>query len=288
MLIAKKIIDLQNFLKNKRAHHSLGFVPTMGDLHEGHLSLVKRSKKENIFTAVSIFVNPKQFDCKEDFKKYKRNESKDIEKLRKENVDLVFLPSAQEIYPKGFQTSVEVGGLTKNLCGTFRPGHFKGVAAIVLKLFNLVQPDKAYFGLKDVQQVKVVEQMVKDLNLPIHVIPCPIVREQNGLALSSRNSRLSSEEYFRATKIFFSLRVCADLLKSRRNLSLKFVREYFRNHLELQGRDKVEYFEAVDPETLVFLKKLKPPILFAAAVWIGKTRLIDNVLVLKPHHVYGG
>ena len=203
-------------------------------------------------------------------------------------MDLVFLPSVEEIYPKGFQTSVELGSLTKNLCGAFRPGHFQGVATIVLKLFNLVQPDKAYFGLKDFQQVKVVEQMGKDLNLPIHVIPCPIVRDQNGLALSSRNSRLSFKENLRATKISFSLRRCADLVRSRKNLSLKFVRDYFKNHLELQGKDKVEYFEAVDPETLVSLKKLTPPILFAAAVWIGKTRLIDNVLILKAHHIYSG
>lgn len=282
MFIARKIIDLQNFLKNKRALHSLGFVPTMGDLHEGHLSLVRRSKKENIFTVVSIFVNPKQFDRKEDFEKYKRNERKDIEMLKKENVDLVFLPSAKEVYPKGFQTSVEVKILTKNLCGAFRPGHFHGVAAIVLKLFNLVQPNKAYFGLKDVQQVKLVEQMVKDLNLPVKIVPCPIVRDQNGLALSSRNSRLSSEEILRAAKIFSSLRFCAFLVKSRKNLSLKFVKNYFKKHLNLMGRDKIEYFEAVNPKTLVSLKEMKLPILFAVAVWIGKTRLIDNFLVLNP------
>lgn len=280
MLIARTIHDLRKALARYRGR-KIGFVPTMGDLHEGHLSLIRRSRKENEVTALSIFVNPAQFDRKEDFAKYRRNEKSDLEKAMKEKVDLVFLPAARQLYPAHYQTWVSVAELSEPLCGRYRPGHFKGVATIVLKLCNLIQPAAAYFGMKDYQQFRVIGQMARDLHLPVRIVPCPIVREANGLALSSRNSRLSPAEKTRAGRISSALQGVADLLKSGQKLAQTNCVQAFRKNLRPGKNDKIEYLGLADPVTLKPLKRLRPPVLIAAAVWIGRTRLIDNCVLFQ-------
>lgn len=281
MLVVRKIKTLQHLLKTRCHNKSIGLVPTMGDLHEGHLSLIRRSIKENDRTIVSIFVNPIQFNQRKDYELYHRDEKNDLKKAKKEGVDLVFIPSVEELYPKDFQTFVTVAKMSKGLCGRSRPGHFKGVATVVLKLFHSVRPTRAYFGLKDFQQCRLIEQMVKDLNLPVKIVPCPIVREWDGLALSSRNRRLSPEQRQRATTIFSALQSVADLIKSKRSVSSNFLFRHFARHLRIKKEDRIEYMETVHPDTLEPLKKPKPPALLATAIWIGKTRLIDNLLVEK-------
>ena len=258
---------------------SLGFVPTMGDLHEGHLSLIRRSKKENRFTAVSIFVNPAQFNDQKDFLRYRRNRKRDLALLKKEKVDRIFMPSVREIYPEGFQMWVEPGDLARGLCGRHRPGHFRGVATVVAKLFNLVRPTCAYFGMKDFQQLKIIQRMVKDMNFQIEIVPCPTVREKDGLALSSRNARLSPAERERAARLPLALCSIRDSIISGESVTIELLRTQFKKMLKGGRGDKVEYLDIVDPETLAPKKHLRPPLLIAAAVWIGKTRLIDNILV---------
>lgn len=286
MTVVRKIKDLRRWIEAaRRQNKSIGFVPTMGDLHEGHLSLVRRSRNDNDVTAVSIFVNPGQFDRREDFEKYRRSEREDCEKIGQEGADLAFIPSADELYPEGFQTFVEVENLSRPLCGARRPGHFRGVATVVAKLLNLFQPDRAYFGLKDYQQCQLVRQMVRDLNLPVDIVPCPTVRDGDGLALSSRNRRLTPAERARAPGLHRALLAAAALVKNG-GPKLASLRKTFRQNLKLQKSDRVEYLEAADPETLRPLKKIRPPVLIAAAVWFGKTRLIDSVLVSKQRNAY--
>ena len=252
----------------------LGFVPTMGDLHEGHLSLIRRSKRENRRTAVSLFVNPAQFNDKKDFLRYPRDRRRDLALLKKEKVDWIYAPSAKEMYPQGFQTWIEPGDLARGLCGRHRPGHFRGVATVVAKLLNIVRPDRAYFGMKDHQQLKIIERMVKDLDIPVKIVPCPTVREKDGLALSSRNRRLSLSERARAARLPKVLRdVKAAILAGKKPGLDRFKKM-------LKG-DRVEYLEIVDPETLAPKRSARPPCLIAAAVWVGKTRLIDNILVSR-------
>ncbi len=275
MIVTRKIAELKKQLQ--KIKFSLGFVPTMGDLHAGHLSLVRRSKKENNFTAVSIFVNPAQFNNKKDFEKYARNEERDLNLLKKEKVDLVFLPTDKELYPEGFQTWVTVENLSSGLCGEFRPGHFRGVATVVLKLFQCVQPTSAYFGLKDYQQYKILERMARDLNIPVRLVPCPTVREADGLAMSSRNSRLSVEERKRAARIPLALKECVQAIKFRKNLSESRLKNIFLKKLNVFPRDKVDYLQWVHPQTLKPLEKINPPAMLVCAVWIGETRLIDNL-----------
>ncbi|MBI2916265.1 MAG: pantoate--beta-alanine ligase [Elusimicrobia bacterium] len=279
MRIFYSIPETRAFLKRMGRNKQIGFVPTMGDLHAGHLSLIRRSKKENDCTVVSIFVNPLQFNQKKDYQSYHRDTRADLSALRKEGVDMVFLPSDQELYPDRFQTTVNVEGLTQGLCGAFRPGHFRGVATVVLKLFQIVQPARAYFGQKDYQQLKVIEKMVHDLNLPIEIVACPTVREKDGLALSSRNRRLSISEHKRASSIYATLRSVALFAQSHPASAVTSLRQLFYKGLDLSEEDRVEYFEVVHPDTLTTLKKIQTPFLLAAAVWIGKTRLIDNLLV---------
>ena len=279
MIVARKISELNKFLKRRVQGETVGFVPTMGDLHEGHLSLFRRSKRENDWTAASIFVNPAQFNQREDFLKYHRNEKEDLKKARREGVDIVFLPSEKEFYPEGFQTWVIVDDLSQELCGPFRPGHFKGVATVVAKLLNLVQPTRAYFGLKDYQQFKIIERLVRDLNLPVQVVPCPTIREKDGLALSSRNRRLSPAERERAGRIYPALKTAAGEIKSRKNAGPRGLARIFSKRLRLEKRDRLEYFKVVHPQTLLPLKTVRSPALLAAAVWIGKTRLIDNLIM---------
>lgn len=280
MVTVRNIGDLKKRLSQQMGR-SVGFVPTMGDLHEGHLSLIRRSKSENDFTVLSIFVNPIQFNQKEDFKKYHRDEKTDLELAEKESVDLNFLPQAEELVPPSFQSFVEVDRLSGPLCGAFRPGHFRGVATIVLKLFNLVQPTRAYFGLKDYQQCRVIEQMIKDLHLPVQMVLCPTVRDKDGLALSSRNRRLSAGERSRACAIFSALQSTAKAISYSICLSVPEIKNHFVKNLHLAPQDKIEYFEIVHPKTLLPLEKIENSVLLAAAVWIGRTRLIDHIVAEK-------
>lgn len=275
----RKADQFQNYLRQFVQKKSIGFVPTMGDMHAGHLSLIHRSKRENDVTVVSVFVNPAQFDRKEDYAKYHRSLKTDLAKMKKEKVDLVLAPSAYELYPENFQTWVNVENLSKPLCGAFRPGHFRGVTTIVLKLLNLVQPHRVYMGMKDFQQYKLIERMVQDLNLPIQVVPCPIVREGDGLAMSSRNRRLSIKERTRAAQIFRALQSVGDLIKSQNKVARSQIFNHFKKNLALAPADKLEYFEIVHPDTLLSAKNNRLPLLIATAVWIGKTRLIDNMLL---------
>ena len=281
MKILKTNQKILNWTKNRNANKTIGFVPTMGDLHQGHLSLIQRSKKENDLTVVSIFINPKQFDKKEDFLKYYKNNATDITQLKKIQADILFIPYEKNLYPPHFQTRVEVAALSQPLCGSFRKDHFHGVATIVLKLFNLVQPHHVYFGLKDFQQFRLIEQMVKDLNLNIKIIPCPIVREKDGLALSSRNRRLSNSERNRASSIYRALTFCANQIKLKKNISISDLNKHFSENLNLKNSDKMEYFNCVDPVHLSNLNTAQSPCLLACAVWIGNTRLIDNIWIKK-------
>ena len=263
--------------KLRREGRTLGFVPTMGALHEGHLSLVRQARKENKVVAVSIFVNPLQFGPKEDFRRYPRNLKKDSALLAKEGVDYVFAPSPASLYPADSQTYVEVGELARGLCGKFRPGHFRGVATVVAKLFHLARPHRAYFGAKDYQQARVIKQMASDLNFNIQIRVLPIVRDRDGLALSSRNAFLSADERREALSISHSLAWAKkEMGRGRRNL--KKIRARIFRRLR-QNLDSVDYVEFVQPEDLKPVKSIKSELVIAVAGWVGKTRLIDNVII---------
>ncbi len=269
--------DLKSFLKEVRKEgKSVGFVPTMGYLHEGHLSLVRCAKRENDLVVVSIFVNPTQFGKNEDFDRYPRDLERDLSLLEKEGADAVFAPSVEEIYPPNFSTFVEETDLSRRWEGEFRPGHFKGVCTVVAKLLNLVKPDRAYFGEKDYQQLKVVQRMVRDLDMDVEIKGCPIVREADGLAMSSRNVYLSPEEREQATAIYKSFQLAQRLIKE----GLKDPRELERKLTEfLKGFpliEKIDYVAVVDPETLEPAKELKGGERILVAVRMPSARLIDN------------
>lgn len=254
----------------------IGFVPTMGYLHEGHLSLVRESKKRADLTVVSIFVNPAQFGPNEDFKKYPRDLEKDSAYLEKGGVDCLFYPDAAEIYPPGFRTYVEVRGLQDRLCGKSRPGHFQGVATVVLKLFEIVGPDIAFFGAKDAQQVLIIEKMVADLDLDVEVVTCPLVREPDGLALSSRNAYLSPEERKAALVLSISLRWAERAVAAGERDAAKVIGG-IRSAIEAEPLTRIDYVEAVDPVNLEPLAEIRGDVLIALAVFVGSTRLIDNI-----------
>ncbi len=256
----------------------VGLVPTMGFLHEGHISLVRCAKGENENVVVSIYVNPTQFAPSEDFKAYPRNTERDLALLENEGVDLVWSPSDQDMYPAGFQTWVELERLTKFLEGSYRPEHFRGVATVVSKLFNAVQPQRAYFGQKDAQQAIVISRMTQDLNFPVEVIVCPIIREADGLALSSRNSYLNSEERRAATVLYRALSGAKEAFESGIIDSEK-LHTRMREVLDHEPLAEVEYVSVADLETL---DELDGPVtrgLLSMAVRFGITRLIDNVIV---------
>mgnify|MGYP001772794945 CR=1 FL=1 len=264
----------------KKRGESIGFVPTMGYLHEGHLSLVRLARKRADRVIVSIFVNPLQFGPSEDYHIYPRDLERDLHLLEKEKVDVVFVPDEKEMYPPDYQTYVEVTRLTQGLCGAFRPGHFKGVTTVVLKLFNIVKPDFAVFGEKDYQQLKVIQQMVKDLNLDVEIVSHPIVREESGLAMSSRNTYLSEEERHSAVALYHSLKLAERIILDGEK-DVERVKNLIRDYLEKFPHNKVQYVEIVDPETLERVSEIKGPVLIALSVFVGKTRLIDNRLI-KP------
>jgi len=257
----------------------IGFVPTMGALHKGHLSLIKRAREDCDFTVVSIFVNPTQFGPEEDFKRYPRNLSEDLRLCEEEGVDVVFAPLKESMYPDGFSTWVEVKGvLTETLEGTFRPGHFKGVTTVLTKLFNIVLPDYSYFGEKDYQQAMVVKKMVQELNIDTEIILLPTVREEDGLACSSRNSYLSPEERKKAAVLYNSLlKVKQEVERGEEDPSI--ITSLIRHLIEKEGSFKIDYVAVVNPDTLEPVDRIRGKTLITIAAWIGKTRLIDNILI---------
>jgi pantoate--beta-alanine ligase len=255
----------------------VGFVPTMGYLHEGHLSLVRQAKEENRSVVVSIFVNPTQFGPREDFKHYPRDTKRDLAMLQPVT-DAVFMPSSEEMYPAGFDSWVEIGSITQRLEGTSRPTHFRGVATIVAKLFNIVQPTKAYFGQKDAQQVAVIKKMAAELNMNLEVIALPTVRESDGLAMSSRNTYLSPEQRQAATVLYKSLTLAQELwTRGERNAGV--IRQEMAYLIQKEPLANIDYISIADNETLEELHKIKNPALVSLAVKFGKTRLIDNIVL---------
>lgn len=270
---------LQDVLaREKRRGRSIGFVPTMGALHEGHLTLVRISKQENDITVASIFVNPAQFSEAGDFEKYPRDTEADITKLERAGVETLFMPDAAHMYPPGSSTTVEVAGVSDRLCGAFRPGHFKGVATVVAKLMNIVNPTRAYFGRKDFQQCLVVKRLVADLNMGIEVVTIPTIREHDGLAMSSRNLRLNPAERLAAVVLFRALEQGEKLIKSGGS-DIASVNALMLGIIKSEPLVKaIDYIGAYDPATLEDLSEAKREVLLAGAVRIGDIRLIDNML----------
>ena len=259
----------------RREGLSIGFVPTMGYLHEGHQSLIQRAVEENDRVVVSIFVNPMQFGPNEDLESYPRDLEKDSLLCEETGAALIFNPQPEEMYTGDFCSFVDMTGLTKGLCGKSRPIHFRGVCTVVNKLFNIVQPDRAYFGQKDAQQLAVIKQMVKDLNMNLEIIGCPIIREEDGLAKSSRNTYLSNEERAAARILSQSLEEGRAKLDGGET-SVQVIREVIRECIEKEPLAKIDYVEIVDAKSLEPVEKVEKTILLAIAVYIGKTRLIDN------------
>ncbi len=253
-----------------------GFVPTMGYLHEGHLSLVRRARAENDRVAVSIFVNPTQFGPHEDYARYPRDLERDLRLLEPLGVDLVFIPSVEEMYPPGFQTWVIVEEVSRPLEGASRPGHFRGVATVVAKLFNILQPDRAYFGQKDAQQTVVIRRMVQ--NIPVEIVICPTVREPDGLAMSSRNTYLNPEERRAATVLFRALQA-AKVRYEAGERDAERLREAMREVIRAEPLARIDYVSVAHPETLQELERVEGPALLSLAVYIGTTRLIDNLML---------
>jgi pantoate--beta-alanine ligase len=279
MRVIERINDLKAVVRSKkREGKTIGFVPTMGYLHEGHISLVNMSVSENDFTIMSIFVNPTQFGPKEDYAKYPRSMEKDTVMAENAGVDVVFSPAALEMYPDGYNTYVNVEEITDTLCGESRPGHFKGVATVVTKLFNIVEPDKAYFGQKDAQQAVVIKRMVKDLNMNVEIITCPIVREKDGLAMSSRNTYLNAEERKSAVILSKSLFEAEALIKNGERSSEKIIKHIFKMISSEKPAD-IDYIKIVDAMSLKDVSSIDKKVLIALAVKFGNTRLIDNVEV---------
>jgi len=284
--VIRTIAELREEIRAYRRNHpdgTVGFVPTMGYLHEGHASLIRRSAQENGLTVLSIFVNPLQFGPNEDYERYPRDEARDLAAAEAAGADLVFMPPVTEMYPEKPKTTVRITELTESLCGASRPGHFDGVGTVVCKLFNIVQPDRAYFGLKDAQQVAVVAQMTADLNIPVEIVPCPIVREADGLAMSSRNVYLSPEERRQALVLSETLARVPGWVEEGMNAAELNMR--IRGRIRTQPLADIDYVETV---TYPDLKALPPdmpvresgkPVLVALAVRFGSTRLIDNVLL---------
>jgi len=270
-------------LQRKR-NLTIGFVPTMGALHEGHLSLIRRARRENDSVAVSIFVNPAQFGPHEDFKKYPRNLFRDASLCRAERVDVLFVPSAASVYPAGYKTYVTVEGFSEVLCGRSRPGHFRGVATVVNKLFNVISPDRAYFGQKDAQQAAIIKKMVRDLNMPVTVKVLATVREPDGLALSSRNAYLNAGERADALVLWQALCLARRMAKRGVRDTAQIIRE-MKRIISQKSNSRIDYVEVVDASTFLPLREIRRGALAVLAVWIGKTRLIDN-MVLRPGGEY--
>ncbi len=261
----------------KRREKQIGFVPTMGYLHEGHLALVRRAKRENEVVVVSIFVNPAQFGPHEDLKQYPRDLARDLKMLAHEKINFVFAPSVSAVYPKSFNEYLKAGPLANTLCGVLRPGHFDGVVTVVKRLFDMVMPDRAYFGQKDYQQTLIIQNMIKRLHLEVRMRICPIVREKDRLARSSRNIYLNEQERVRARALFASLQFSKMLIQT--GIRDPRVIENKIHHLLSAYADKIDYVKVVNAASLKEIKRLRGRILIALACFIGKTRLIDNLLI---------
>jgi pantoate--beta-alanine ligase len=276
MKIINTVRQMQDL--RKTLPEPVGLVPTMGYLHAGHISLVRQAKKDNASVVVSVFVNPTQFGPGEDFEKYPRDMEGDTEMLEEEGVDVLFAPEADDMYPSDYNSRVEVTGITQKLEGNCRPGHFRGVTTVVNKLFNIVNPGKAYFGQKDAQQAVVINKMVKDLNMNVDVVACPTIREEDGLAMSSRNVYLSYEDRQAATVLYRSLMLAKDLYdQGERNAET--IRKEMVRLIKTEELAKIDYVSVADPVTLDELVEITGKALVSMAVKFGKTRLIDNVVL---------
>ena len=276
MIISGSVQETRKVIGNwKKRGFSVGLVPTMGYLHPGHISLIERARKENDMVVVSIFVNPIQFGPNEDLDKYPRDMAHDREVCEKAGAELIFAPEPSEMYPSENLVFVDIKELGNGLCGAKRPGHFRGVCTVVSKLFNIVLPDRAYFGEKDVQQLAIIRRMVKDLNFGTEIVSCPIVREPDGLAMSSRNLYLSPEERKAALSLSRSLSAAKELMRKGEKDAVK-IREAIVAGISAEPLVKIDYAEIVDSADLSPVEKIEKPVLAAAAVYFGKTRLIDN------------
>jgi len=271
----------------RRQGKTVGFVPTMGALHEGHMSLIHAARKACDIVIVSIFVNPTQFGPAEDYTTYPRTLKADAALCRRAGVDFLFCPAVKEMYPSGFQTFIQVEKLSQGLCGPFRPGHFRGVTTVVLKLFQILQPHQAFFGQKDYQQSRIIRQMVQDLALPIRVIILPTMREADGLAMSSRNAHLSREERRAASVLYQALKLAKERIRQGKNSS-EMVRKNILDLLHQEPLVRLEYLEIVNSEDFKETKEIAGHILIAIAAWVGKTRLIDNIRInIRPKNANG-
>ena len=270
------IETIRAHVNDRRSHGAIGFVPTMGALHAGHASLIQRARRECGTVVVSIFVNPLQFDRAEDLDRYPRSLDADLALCREHGVDFVFAPSVTEMYPRPMAMAIDVGTLADHLCGRYRPGHFEGVASVVLKLFGIVQPDRAYFGEKDAQQLAVVRRLVTDFNVPVTIVPVPTVREPDGLALSSRNVRLSADERLLAPSLYKALQRAASRVEQGAVNAAEIERDAAAL-IPADERLRLEYLQLVDPDLFQPVTTVAGPVIAAAALWVGQTRLIDNV-----------
>lgn len=281
MRLVQTVAEMKSIVRElHKQNKSIGFVPTMGYLHEGHLSLVRRARAENDVVIVSIFVNPTQFGPNEDFDRYPRDLERDLRLLEPLGVNYVFHPSVEEMYPSNYSVYVEEVSLSRYLCGASRPGHFRGVCTVVTKLFNIVKPTKAYFGQKDAQQFRILKRMVENLNMDVEMIELPIVRESDGLAMSSRNVYLSPEERKEATRLYKALKRAEELIeKGEREVPvIKAEMMKVLNHPLL----KIDYVEIVNEATLEPIERIDGKVLIALAVFVGKARLIDNTIIEVP------
>ena len=278
MNIIKSIAQLRKILDNEhKKGNTIGFVPTMGYFHEGHLSLMRRARKETDVVVVSIFVNPIQFGPREDYRRYPRNMRRDTALARQEKVDYIFYPSVKTMYQSPYHTFVNVEKITDILCGLCRPGHFKGVTTVVCKLFHIVQPDIAYFGQKDYQQYVVIKRMVDELHMPVKIKMCPIIREYDGLAMSSRNVYLTPEERERALTLYKSLCMARRLVRAGERNPQKVITE-MKKLLE-KNVNRIDYIAILNPEGFESVERLKGKLFIGVAAYVGRTRLIDNTII---------
>lgn len=279
MKVVSTIKEVRELVKEwKRSGESVGFVPTMGYLHEGHGSLITKARENNDKVVVSIFVNPMQFGPSEDLESYPRDLEKDSKFCESLGADLIFHPEPEEMYHDDFSSYVDMSVLTEELCGLSRPVHFRGVCTVVSKLFNIVQPDNAYFGEKDAQQLAIIKHMVQDLNMDVNVVGCPIVREEDGLAKSSRNTYLSTEERQAALILSKTIELAKKLIAEGEK-DADVVVAKMKANIETEPMAKIDYVKAVNGLTMQQQKEIKAPMLIAMAVYIGKTRLIDNTII---------
>ncbi|MHC4453178.1 MAG: pantoate--beta-alanine ligase [Planctomycetota bacterium] len=279
MEVIKKLSEMQTRVSSiKEKNETIGFVPTMGALHEGHISLMRNARAENNKLIISIFVNPTQFDSRDDFKSYPRRLDKDIEISESEKVDIVFAPNAEELYDEKFCTYVLQTKLTEPLCGKFRPGHFKGVITVITKLFNIVKPDRAYLGQKDYQQNIIIKRLVRDLNMTIDIKILPTARDKDGLAFSSRNKHLNPQEHSNALCIYNALLKAKTMYSSRVKDANKIIEE-MTSIIKSEKSTKIDYVSIVNPNTLEDVSRINGKAVAAVAVRVGDTRLIDNIIL---------